>query len=44
MNEAVLAVCLNAVMFYIVLFVGGFGGEEMPMLSIDAVAKYLACL
>jgi hypothetical protein len=28
--------------FHIVGFVGGFRGEEMPMLSLDAMAKYLA--
>ena len=40
-NEAVLTVCLNAV-FHLVSFVGGFRGEEMPMLSLDAISKYLA--
>jgi hypothetical protein len=40
-NEQVLDLCLHAV-FHIVSFVGGFRGEEMPMLSLDAIAKYLA--
>jgi hypothetical protein len=40
-NEEVLKLCLHAV-FHIVGFVGGFRGEEMPMLSLDAIAKYLA--
>jgi NAD/NADP transhydrogenase beta subunit len=41
-NEAVLAVCLNA-MFHTVLFVEGFRGEEMPiMMSLDAMTKGLA--
>jgi hypothetical protein len=40
-NEEVLELCLNAV-FHIVSFVGGFRGEEMPMLSLDAIAKYAA--
>ena len=40
-NESVLAVCLNAV-FHTVSFVGGFRGEEMPMMSVDATAKCLA--
>jgi hypothetical protein len=39
-NEGVLALCLHAV-FHIISFVGGFRGEEMPMLSLDGVAKYL---
>jgi hypothetical protein len=39
-NEEVLALCLGAV-FHIVSFVGGFRGEEMPMFSLDAIAKYL---
>jgi hypothetical protein len=39
-NEEVLDVCLHAV-FHIVSFVGGFRGEEMPMLSLDAIANYL---
>jgi hypothetical protein len=40
-HKDVLEVCLNAV-FHIVSFVGGFRGEEMPMLSLDAIGKYLA--
>jgi hypothetical protein len=40
-NDEVLALCLNVV-FHLVSFVGGFRGEEMPMLSLDATAKYLA--
>jgi hypothetical protein len=40
-NEEVLSLCLHAV-FHIVSFVGGFRGEEMPMLSIDGITKYLA--
>jgi hypothetical protein len=40
-HASVLSVCLNAV-FHIVSFVGGFRGEEMPMMSLDAIAKYLA--
>jgi hypothetical protein len=39
--EEQLSLCLHAV-FHIVGFVGGFRGEEMPMLSLDAMAKYLA--
>jgi hypothetical protein len=39
-NEEVLDLCLHAV-FQIVSFVGGFRGEEMPMMSLDAIAKYL---
>ena len=34
-NEGVLNLCLHAV-FHIVSFVGGFRGEEMPRLSLDA--------
>jgi hypothetical protein len=40
-HQEVLNICLHAV-FHIVSFVGGFRGEEMPMLSLDAIAKYLA--
>jgi hypothetical protein len=40
-HEQVLKVCLHAV-FHIVGFVGGFRGEEMPMMSLDAIAKYLS--
>jgi hypothetical protein len=40
-NEAALKVCLNAV-FHAVSFVGGFRGEEMPVMSLDAIAKCLA--
>jgi hypothetical protein len=40
-NDEVLNICLHAV-FHIVSFVGGFRGEEMPMLSLDAISKYLA--
>jgi hypothetical protein len=40
-NEEVLSICLHAV-FHIVSFVGGFRGEEMPMLSLDGIAIYLA--
>jgi hypothetical protein len=40
-HKDVLEVCLNTV-FYILSFVGGFRGEEMPMLSLDAIGKHLA--
>jgi len=38
--EEQLNLCLHAV-YHIVSFVGGFRGEEMPMMSLDAVSKYL---
>ena len=40
-HEAVLELCLQAT-FHIVSFVGGFRGEEMPMMSLDAIARYLS--
>jgi hypothetical protein len=40
-NDEVLNICLHAV-FHVVSFVGGFRGEEMPVLSLDAISKHLA--
>jgi hypothetical protein len=40
-HEEVLEVCLHTV-FHVVGFVGGVRGEEMPMMSLDAIAEYLA--
>jgi hypothetical protein len=39
-HEEVLDDCLHVV-FHVVGFVGGFRGEEMPMMSLDAITKYL---